>query len=373
MRKRRRVGRRVGAADRRRGRPGAREGATCPAPKPRARASRRSIPRATARSSTPATASRSTSSPRSPARCAPAPGSSGLKPQRRHRRGRVAVGVRARHLLQRRAAADPRVRRVLRAQPRRGRAAARRRRASTPTSPASIGGTTTIFRTDQTAPIMDIQTETDVASILNSYAARQPDTEHFRLWEVAGTAHADVHLVGAEREAHRLRRADQQRPDAHRRQGGAARAHDLARRPARRRSTRRASTSTPGATPDDRPQRRRHRARRHPHAAGRRAGRRALGRAGPEPVDDLPAARLDEAVHRGAARRSSTRRAPQYLQRYKADADEAIKAGFVLPADRGGAARLRRPVRDPGLRRPASRSRVARARRRADGRGRGSS
>jgi hypothetical protein len=61
----------------------------------------------------------------------------------------------------------------------------------------SIGGKATIFRTDQQAPIMDIQTETDVASILNSYAARQPDSNTFRLWEVAGTAHADAHLVGA--------------------------------------------------------------------------------------------------------------------------------------------------------------------------------
>jgi hypothetical protein len=61
----------------------------------------------------------------------------------------------------------------------------------------SFSGTPTIFRTDQDAPIMDIQTETDVASILNSYAARQPDSDHFRLWEVAGTAHADAHLVGA--------------------------------------------------------------------------------------------------------------------------------------------------------------------------------
>jgi alpha/beta hydrolase family protein len=60
----------------------------------------------------------------------------------------------------------------------------------------SFGGTTTIFRTDQDAPVMDIQTETDVASILDSYAARQPDTDRFRLWEVTGTAHADAHLVG---------------------------------------------------------------------------------------------------------------------------------------------------------------------------------
>jgi len=61
----------------------------------------------------------------------------------------------------------------------------------------AIGGTATLFRTDQAAPIMDIQTETDVESILDSYAARQPDSDTFRLWEVAGTAHADAHLLGS--------------------------------------------------------------------------------------------------------------------------------------------------------------------------------
>jgi hypothetical protein len=60
----------------------------------------------------------------------------------------------------------------------------------------AIGKATATFRTDQDAPVLDIQTEGDLTSVLNSYAARQPDSEHFRLWEVAGTAHADVHLVG---------------------------------------------------------------------------------------------------------------------------------------------------------------------------------
>ena len=60
----------------------------------------------------------------------------------------------------------------------------------------AISGTPAIFRTDQRAPVLDIQTETDVGSILNSYAARQPDSNRFRLWEVAGTAHADAHLIG---------------------------------------------------------------------------------------------------------------------------------------------------------------------------------
>jgi hypothetical protein len=61
----------------------------------------------------------------------------------------------------------------------------------------AISGTPSIFRTDQAAPVMDVQTETDVASILDSYAARQPDSARFRLWEVPGTAHADAHLLGA--------------------------------------------------------------------------------------------------------------------------------------------------------------------------------
>jgi hypothetical protein len=41
-----------------------------------------------------------------------------------------------------------------------------------------------------------LQSESDLRSILNSYAARQPDNDRFRLWEVAGTAHADAHLLG---------------------------------------------------------------------------------------------------------------------------------------------------------------------------------
>jgi hypothetical protein len=60
----------------------------------------------------------------------------------------------------------------------------------------ALKGTPVIFRTDQPTPIMDIQTETDVESILSSYTARQPDNPYFRLWEVAGTSHADAHLIG---------------------------------------------------------------------------------------------------------------------------------------------------------------------------------
>ena len=60
----------------------------------------------------------------------------------------------------------------------------------------AITGTPTKFRTDQNAPVLNLQTESDVTGVLNSLAARQPDSKRFRLWEVAGSAHADTHLVG---------------------------------------------------------------------------------------------------------------------------------------------------------------------------------
>jgi len=59
----------------------------------------------------------------------------------------------------------------------------------------SLSGTPAIFRTDQNVPVLDAQTESDTG-LLNSLAARQPDDAQFRLWEVAGTAHADAHLLG---------------------------------------------------------------------------------------------------------------------------------------------------------------------------------
>ena len=41
-----------------------------------------------------------------------------------------------------------------------------------------------------------VETETDLLGILNYLPARQPDADRFRLWEVAGTAHADKFQVG---------------------------------------------------------------------------------------------------------------------------------------------------------------------------------
>jgi hypothetical protein len=49
-------------------------------------------------------------------------------------------------------------------------------------------------RTDLPAPVITFQTETDL-TILNFFGARQPDSDNFRLWEVAGTAHADYYSI----------------------------------------------------------------------------------------------------------------------------------------------------------------------------------
>jgi hypothetical protein len=43
---------------------------------------------------------------------------------------------------------------------------------------------------------LEFQTESDITSVIGSLGARQPDTDTFRLWEVAGTAHADTRLLG---------------------------------------------------------------------------------------------------------------------------------------------------------------------------------
>ena len=48
-------------------------------------------------------------------------------------------------------------------------------------------------RDDLPVPVLILQTETDL-TILGSYPDRQPDTDRFRLWEVAGSAHADRYV-----------------------------------------------------------------------------------------------------------------------------------------------------------------------------------
>ncbi|MCU1455794.1 MAG: putative signal peptide-containing protein [Acidimicrobiales bacterium] len=63
-------------------------------------------------------------------------------------------------------------------------------------SGALSAATAAIFRTDLDVPVLDVQSESDLLPPLRSLPARQPDTPRFRLWEVAGTSHADVHTLG---------------------------------------------------------------------------------------------------------------------------------------------------------------------------------
>lgn len=58
-----------------------------------------------------------------------------------------------------------------------------------PLTAITIPGPTRI-RTDLAVPVFVFQTETDTR------ATRQPDTATFRQWEVAGTAHADIYVLG---------------------------------------------------------------------------------------------------------------------------------------------------------------------------------
>lgn len=54
---------------------------------------------------------------------------------------------------------------------------------------------TALIRDDTRVPVLVFQPETDVV-LLQSFAARQPDSKRVRLWEVAGTAHADAYMAG---------------------------------------------------------------------------------------------------------------------------------------------------------------------------------
>ncbi|TGD72282.1 hypothetical protein E4634_15055 [Mangrovimicrobium sediminis] len=49
------------------------------------------------------------------------------------------------------------------------------------------------IRDDLDKPVLVLQTETDVLA-LGSFADRQDDSDSFRLWEVPGTAHADIYV-----------------------------------------------------------------------------------------------------------------------------------------------------------------------------------
>ena len=52
-------------------------------------------------------------------------------------------------------------------------------------------------RTDGRAAVLTVQTETDVTGVLAGVTARQPDSDRFRWWEIAGASHADTYLLSA--------------------------------------------------------------------------------------------------------------------------------------------------------------------------------
>jgi hypothetical protein len=58
-----------------------------------------------------------------------------------------------------------------------------------------FGGGVAHIRDDIDTKVFQFQTETDVTGMLGFLAARQPDTDKLRTWEVAGTAHADQYIV----------------------------------------------------------------------------------------------------------------------------------------------------------------------------------
>ncbi len=61
----------------------------------------------------------------------------------------------------------------------------------------TLGGEPTQVRDDLDVPVIIVETESDVIGLLGYFPARQPDSERVRLWEVAGTAHADAFQLGA--------------------------------------------------------------------------------------------------------------------------------------------------------------------------------
>ena len=75
---------------------------------------------------------------------------------------------------------------------------ASRHRSGAPLGPPAFGlpddtvPETVIIRTDSDVPVLVVQTETDLEQF-QSARVRQPDTQRFRLWEIAGSAHADTY------------------------------------------------------------------------------------------------------------------------------------------------------------------------------------
>jgi hypothetical protein len=60
----------------------------------------------------------------------------------------------------------------------------------------AIGGPPVRIRTDLDVPVLILETEGDLTSVIGYLPARQDDTDKIRLWEIAGAAHADESLLG---------------------------------------------------------------------------------------------------------------------------------------------------------------------------------
>ena len=59
-----------------------------------------------------------------------------------------------------------------------------------------LHGVPTTIRTDLAVPTIVVEAENDVVGVLGYHAARQDDTDRIRVWELAGTAHADKQQIG---------------------------------------------------------------------------------------------------------------------------------------------------------------------------------
>ena len=211
---------------------------------------------------------------------------------------------------------------------------------------SGLGATAAVFRTDLDAPVLDLQSEADVTGVLHSAQVRQPDNDHFRLWEVAGTAHADVHLLGPIAKLINCGAAINNGPmyivaDAV--------LHSLD------------DWVSTGKLPPKAP--RLELTNGNNGAARRDADGIALGGIRTPPVDvpvdvlsGIPGPNSDLlCILLGSTKALPATRLAQlypsrsvYQQRYGADADKVIKAGFVLAADRDALIAFAQPSRIPG-------------------------
>lgn len=209
-----------------------------------------------------------------------------------------------------------------------------------------LDNTPVLFRDDLEAPVLELQSESDIVGVLQSVAVRQPDTDRFRLWEVAGTAHADRHLIGE--------LADELPCGAPINDGpmhvvakAALNALDEWVRTGRRPPAADRIAVTPGPTPQIR----------------RDADGIALGGIRTPPVDvpvdvlsgepgpspDLLCLLLGSTKPLSASRLAQLYPSrAEYRRRYETAADRVIEAGFVLDADRAALLAFAEPSRIPG-------------------------